>query len=118
MKKGDLMSHKEKALEFADDSYRIHVTGRHVEVTDAMKNYAVEKLSKIERIMDRIIDVTIVMDTQKVDHIVEITMKAGNTRMSSSATSTDMYASIDQAIKKLEAQVLHYKSKLNDHHPH
>ena len=111
------MNRKDKALEFADTEYHLHVTGRHVEITDAMKDYALEKLSKVERIMDRIIDVNVIMDIQKLDHHVEIILKAGNTKITSNASSTDMYASIDQAVKKLEAQVLHYKSKINDHHP-
>lgn len=110
------MNRKEKALEFADTEYHLHITGRHIEVTDAMKDYALEKLSKIERIMDRIIDINVIMDIQKLDHHVEIILKAGSLKITSSASSTDMYASIDQAIKKLETQVLHYKSKANDHH--
>ena len=39
------MSHKSKALEFANAEYDIHVTGRHVHVTEAMKQYALEKIS-------------------------------------------------------------------------
>ena len=41
------MSRKEKALQFADEGYNIQITGRHVKITDAMKNYALEK-SRIE----------------------------------------------------------------------
>ncbi|MFI0435451.1 MAG: ribosome hibernation-promoting factor, HPF/YfiA family [Parachlamydiaceae bacterium] len=110
------MNRKDKALEFADATYNIQITGRHVEVTEAMKDYALEKISKIERFMNRIIDVNVIMDIQRVDHRVEIILKLGNTKITSKASTTDMYVSIDQAVDKLETQILRYKSKLQDHH--
>ena len=66
--------------------------------------------------MNRIIDVNIIMDIQRLEHRVEIILKAGNTKITSKASSTDMYVSIDQAVDKLETQILRYKSKLQDHH--
>lgn len=112
------MSRKNKALEFADAGYDIQITGRHLEITDSMKDYAIEKISKIDRFMNRIIDVNVILDIQKLDKRVEIILKAGTTKITSSACSTDMYVSIDQAVDKLEAQLLRYKSKLQDHHAH
>ncbi|MCE2983371.1 MAG: ribosome-associated translation inhibitor RaiA, partial [Parachlamydia sp.] len=96
--------------------YNISVTGRHVQVTDSMKDYAIEKVSKIERFMNRIIDVNIIMDIQKLDHRAEIILKAGHTKITSQAVTQDMYASIDRAVAKLEAQIRRYKSKIQDHH--
>jgi len=110
------MNRKNKALEFVDAAYDIHFTGRHVEITDSMKDYVIEKVSKIERFMNRIIDVNVILDIQKLDNRVEIILKAANTKITSSACCTDMYVSIDQAVDKLEAQILKYKSKLQDHH--
>lgn len=110
------MNRKTKALEFTDTAWDIQVTGRNVDITDPMKNYAIEKVSKIERFMDRIIDVNVIMDIQKLQHRVEIILKAGNLKITSHAVTTDMYVSIDQAVDKLEAQILRYKSKIQDHH--
>lgn len=110
------MNRKEKALEFVNEGYNIKITGRHVEITDPMKDYAIEKISKIERFMNRIIDVNVIMDIQRFDHRVEIILKAGNIKITSQASSQDMYASIDKAVDKLEAQIRRYKSKIQDHH--
>lgn len=110
------MNRKAKALEFIDSDYNVTITGRHLEVTDSMKEYAMEKIAKIERFMDRLIDINIIMDIQKLDHIVEIIMKAGNLKVTSQATSSDMYASLDKAFARLSAQLRRYKSKLQDHH--
>lgn len=110
------MSHKSKGLKFADSGYDIKITGRHVEISDAMKAYALEKVSKFEHFMDRIIDVNIIMDIQKRMHQVEIILSVGRLKITSKASSTDMYASIDKAVAKLESQLLRYKSKMQDHH--
>jgi putative sigma-54 modulation protein len=110
------MNRKAKALEFSEAGYNIQTTGRHVQITDSMKDYAIDKISKIERFLNRIIDVNVIMDIQKLNHIVEIILKAGNTKITSKASTTDMYVSIDQAVDKLEKQILRYKSKLQDHH--
>lgn len=110
------MNRKEKALEFANENWDIQITGRHVEVTDPMKDYAMEKISKIERFINRIIDVNVIMDIQKLEHRVEIILTFGGMKITSTASSTDMYASIDKAVDKLAAQLRRYKSKIQDHH--
>lgn len=110
------MSRKSKAAEFIGEGYDIHVTGRTVHVTDAMKSYAIEKVSKIEKITDRIIDVTITMDIQREQNRVDITLKTGNILINSEANTDNMYASIDKAMDKLQAQVRKYKDRMRDHH--
>ncbi len=109
------MSRKSKALEFEQDVYDIRVTGRGVQVTDAMKDYAIEKISKIERFSDRIVSVDVIMEIQKLSHRVEIIMKVNNIKIVSTAETGDMYASIDVAVDKVSKQLLKYKSRLQDH---
>ncbi len=110
------MSRKSKAAEFLQDVYNISVTGRNVVVTEAIKDYAIEKISKIERFSNRIIDVIVTMDIQKIEHRVDIVVQVDHIKIKSHAVSDDMYASIDKAVDKLEAQLLRYKSKIQDHH--
>src|SRR5262245_18277472 len=110
------MNRKAKALEFIDTPYNIQITGRHIEITDSMKDYAMEKISKIERFMNSIIDVIVIIIKQKINKHVTIILKTNNNKITSKTTSTDMYVSIDQAVDKLETQILRYKSKLQDHH--
>jgi putative sigma-54 modulation protein len=110
------MGNKVKAQEFANETYKIHVTGRNVLITEAMKQYALLKVQKINRLSERIVDVKITMDIQKLDHLVDIIMKVENIKIKSSGLSTDMYASIDQAVDKLENQLKRYRSRIVDHH--
>lgn len=109
------MKGKAKAKEFVGEGYNIHVTGRDVLVTDAMKDYAIEKLSKVERFTSRIIDVHVTMDIQKLDHRVDIVLKVDHIKIKGSASSTDMYASLDRAVEKIEKQLRRYKDRINEH---
>ncbi|ADI38933.1 putative uncharacterized protein [Waddlia chondrophila 2032/99] len=104
-----------KAKEFVGEGYKIHVTGRDVLVTDAMKDYAIDKLSKIERFTSRIIDVRVIMDIQKLDHRVDIVIKVDHVKIKSTASTTDMYASIDRAVEKIETQLRRYKTRIREH---
>lgn len=109
------MSRKSKAAEFVDERYNIQVFGHNVLVTDAMKDYAIEKVSKIERFSDRIIDIVVTMDIQRIDHKVDIVMKVDHVKIRSSAVSENMYASIDVATEKLQRQLLKYKNRIQEH---
>lgn len=110
------MSRKSKAAEFVGEGYNIMVTGRSIHVTEPMKDYAMEKVAKLERFSNRIIDVLITMDIQRVEHRVDIVLKVEQIKIKSQASSDNMYASIDKAVDKLEAQLLKYRSRINDHH--
>lgn len=109
------MKGKAKAAEFVGEGYNIQVTGRNVLVTDPMKDYAIEKISKIEKFSPRIMDVMVLMDIQKLDHRVDIVMKVDHIKIKSQATTTDMYASIDKAVTKIENQLRRYKRRIREH---
>lgn len=106
---------KKSSLQEQLDGYRIAVTGRNVHVTDAMKNYAMEKIAKIERFTDRLIEVSVIMDIQKVEQRVEIILKSPQLKIASHAASNDMYASIDRAFERIETQLRRYKSRIKTH---
>jgi len=111
------MSKKERAALFAGQEYAIHVTGRGLQVTDAMKQYAIDKIvQKVEKFTDRVVDVHINMDIQKLDHKVDITLLTHGIKIKSHATTTDMYVSIDEAVDKICSQIRRYLSRLHDHH--
>lgn len=109
------MSRKSKAMEFADVSYNIDVIGRNIQVTEAMKDYALEKVAKIERFSHRIIDVAITMEVQKLEQRCDIVLKVDHIKVKSHASSDNMYASIDKAVDKMESQLRRYKSRIQDH---
>ncbi len=109
------MSRKAVAEKFSDDVYDITVQGRHVQVTEGMEKYAIEKISKIEKHFNRVIDVVIEMDIQKLQHMVDIVMRVDSIVIRSAASTDNMYASIDKAVDKLKAQLRRYKQRIQDH---
>lgn len=109
------MVDKKKFEEEEAMGYNISIIGRHVQITEAMKKYAWDKLAKIERFHNHIMDVHVTMDINKIEHSVVIIVKFDHFKVKSQAVTTDMYASIDQAIDRLQRQFRRWKDKIQDH---
>lgn len=94
----------------------IMVSGRHVSVTDAMKEYAEGKLKGILEDKHKITNVTIVLDLEKTRHKAEIIVHGKNLNIEADSESYDMYESIDDAMGKIDRQITRYFDKKQDHH--
>ncbi|MFH1428552.1 MAG: ribosome-associated translation inhibitor RaiA [Candidatus Margulisiibacteriota bacterium] len=100
---------------------QITVRGHNVEVTDALKQYAVDKAEKIGKFFDNIQNTVVELNyshTSSKDkrQIAQITSFIAGTIVRAEEASEDMYASIDMVIDKIERQLKKYKSKLQDKH--
>lgn len=96
---------------------QLSVTGHHVDVTTAMRNYVETKLEKIERHFDLVSDVHCILTVEKLRHKAEATVSVNGGTIYADATEDDMYAAIDGLVDKLDRQVKKHKEKLVDHHP-
>jgi putative sigma-54 modulation protein len=83
---------------------KVIYTGRHVEVTDALRLSTQERLDKMTTYLDDIIDVHVIFSVEKHRHQAEITLKTRRSDFIACAETDDMYASLSQALDKLEAQ--------------
>lgn len=107
---------REQLLEkYEGEEFPIQVIGRHLDVTEAMKNYALDKLKKARRFGGRIIEAMVVMDIQKFVHMVDFILNVNNTRVKVSGRSSNMYASVDEAIFHLESKLRRYMGRLHMH---
>lgn len=96
---------------------QLNISGHHVEVTEALKSYTSEKLSKLERHFDHITNVHVVLSVEKMKQRAEATMHVSGAELFADADSDDMYAAIDALSDKLDRQLLKHKEKLvNRHH--
>lgn len=96
---------------------QLNITGHHVDVTDALKDYTSEKLAKLERHFDQITNVHVVLSVEKVRQRAEATIHASGAELFADADADDMYAAIDMLTDKLDRQLLKHKEKLvNRHH--
>jgi len=92
---------------------KVNYTGRHVELTEPLKTHTKERLDKMASYLDDIIDVHVILGVEKHRHMAEITLKTRASAFVASATTDDMYQSINQAADKLEAQAHKLQSKRN-----
>lgn len=95
---------------------QINVTGHHIEVTPALRDYVVSKLARIERHFDNMTDAHVVLSTEKARHRAEATLHLAGAHVFADAEHEDMYAAIDLMSDKLDRQVRRHKDKLTDHH--
>ena len=93
---------------------KLEVRGKNgFEVTQAIENYADEKLGKLERYFKEELDAVVVCKTYNDHHKVEVTIPTKYYTMRAEVAEEDMYAAIDLAIDKLESQIRKNKTKVN-----
>ncbi len=94
----------------------IDLTGQHVDVTPALKDYVGNKLSRLERHFDKVSNTHVVLSVEKLRQKAEATVHVAGGKLFAEATAEDMYAAIDALANKLDRQVRRHKEKRKDHH--
>jgi putative sigma-54 modulation protein len=89
----------------------LHLTGHHVEITPAIREYVTAKLARIERHFDHLIEVNVIMTVEKLDQKIEANVHLSGKDIHVQAHEGDMYAAIDGLIDKLDRQVLRHKER-------
>lgn len=98
----------------------ITVTGRHVDVTDAMREHAYKKVEGLHLDYPKIIEAKVVLDVESnTRHLAEIILYCANhIVIEADSTTDDMYASIDETISKIARRMRKYKTRmLKSHRP-
>ena len=91
----------------------IIISGRHLEITPALKTYAEEKVKKFERYLSDISEATVTLSIEKkYRHKAEVLLKANGVLIQAEGVTGEIYSSIDEVVEKLERQVKKYKDKL------
>ena len=95
---------------------QVTVIGRHIEATDALKQYATERFQRLEKYLPKNSQATITLSVvKKVHHIADAMIKAGGLLVQASEETEEMYSSLDLLYEKLERRVRKYKERLTDH---
>lgn len=92
---------------------QINLTGRHVEITNAMREYVANKFNRLERHFDNINNVYVILSVEKLAQKAEATLHVNGGEIYAESEHQDMYAAIDGLIDKLDRQVIKHKEKLN-----
>lgn len=91
---------------------KVIISGKHMEVTNALKDYVRKKIGKLEKYFKDITEVQVTLSVEKDRHIVEVTILVNGIILRGEEETGDMYASIDMVVDKLEKQIEKYKTKL------
>jgi putative sigma-54 modulation protein len=97
----------------------ITVTGRHMGVTDAVKDYCTTKAERLVRFYDRISQIEVILDGHNGVHSAEMIVHSEGTQpFVASEERDDLYAAIDVLLDKIEGQIRRHKERLrNRKHP-
>ena len=93
----------------------IDISGRHFHVTEPLKEYAKEKILKLDKYSLKLESVHVILEVQKFHHIAEITVLAKNLRVTAKEESVDMYAAFDKSFGNIQLQFSKQHERVKDH---
>lgn len=93
---------------------QVNISGQQLVVTDALRDYVNEKLTRLERHFDKITNVQVIMSIDKLKQKIEATLHIAGGEVVANAEHEDMYAAIDLLADKLDRQLIKYKEKQLD----
>lgn len=94
------------------------LTGHHLDITPAIREYITTKLKRITRHFDHVIDVNVILSIAKLNQKIEANVHVRGKDIFAQAEDGDMYAAIDLLADKLDRQIVKHKEKAgNDHSP-
>ena len=96
------------------------ISGHHLELTPAIREYVQNKLERIKRHFDHVIDISVILTVDKLPEKekrqkAEINLHVRGKDLHVESIAEDLYAAIDTLIDKLDRQVIKYKTKMQDH---
>jgi putative sigma-54 modulation protein len=97
------------------------ISGHHLEVTPALREYVRTKLERVTRHFDQVVEVTVLLTVEKLKEKerrqkAEVTLRVKGRDIFIENAAEDMYAAIDQLMDKLDRQVVRHKDRLQNHH--
>jgi putative sigma-54 modulation protein len=94
----------------------VEITARHVEITDAVKEYARKRLTKLEAGFPNVVSAHVILDLQKYRWIAEIVVQARrHIRLETREALSDIYAAIDAAFDTVEKRLRKSLDKRHNH---
>ena len=93
----------------------LNITGHHLEVTPAIRDYVSSKLERVTRHFDHVIDVNVILSVEKLVQKIEANIHVSGKDIFAEASDNDMYAAIDSLADKLDRLVLKHKEKNGAH---
>ena len=93
----------------------LNITGHHIEVTPAIREYVKGKLDRVLRHFDQVTSSHVILSVEKLQQKAEVTLHVKGKDIFADAIDADLYAAIDLVADKLDRQVVKHKEKVTDH---
>jgi len=94
---------------------QLTVTFRHMEPSEKLKEYSHDKLARLEKYLDAVIDAEVVLTVEKFRHRAEVLIVSDGLKIKAEEETEDMYAALDMVVDKLEKQIKRHREKLKAH---
>ena len=91
---------------------KIIISGKNMEITNALRNTVEKKLQKLERYFNPNLEMHATLSVTKNRQVIEVTIPFGGAFLRGEESTDDMYASIDAVVDKMERQIRKQKTKL------
>jgi putative sigma-54 modulation protein len=97
------------------------ISGHHLEVTPALRNYVTTKLDRIIRHFDQVVDVKVLLSVENLKEKerrqrAECSIHVKGNDMFAESAHEDLYAAVDDLVDKLDRQVVRHKDRIQNHH--
>lgn len=89
----------------------LNLTGHHIDITPAIRNYVTSKIERITRHFDHVINVSVILSVEKLKQKAEANVHVTGKAIFCETDHEDMYAAIDALVDKLDRQILKYKNR-------
>ncbi len=97
------------------------ISGHHLEVTPALRNYVTTKLDRISRHFDQVVDIKVILTVENLREKdrrqrAECNIHVKGNDLFAESAHEDLYAAVDDLVDKLDRQVNRHKTRIQDHH--
>ena len=94
----------------------LNITGHHIEVTPAIRDYVTGKVERVLRHFDQVTSAHVILSVEKLQQKAEVTLHVKGKDIFADAIDADLYAAIDLVADKLDRQVVKHKEKVSHNH--
>jgi len=97
---------------------QVHITGRHVEITEGIREHIYDKIERTLIDFPHIEDVRVILDSQKIMNTAEVLVQGRHTHIEGKESAENLFTAIDDALLKAEKQLRKTHEKVQDHYHH
>jgi putative sigma-54 modulation protein len=89
----------------------LNLTGRHLEITPAIREHVISKLDKVKRHFDNVIDINVILSVDKLKQMAEASVHLSGKTVFAETEDSNLYVAIDNLVDSLDRQILKHKEK-------